>query len=347
MARIQRITPDGAGLTTEEASAVFDAMERFASYGFNKSHAAAYAAIGFHTAYLKRHHPEAFFAASMNLAIGDVKDIAVFAGQMKARGIPMLAPNVNLCDARFKAMRGRTRVGVAYGLAALRGMGVAAAESLVAERTANGRYTSFADLKARVGSTLGKKGLLALVQSGACDTLTATRADAAALAEEKAALGGQAQMSMFDAVPDLDTRTALPEWPIEEKLEREFDALGFWISAHPLDGFQRTFGPKPVGFVGDLRGRENTPRQALIAASVIDWDTKGTKSGGVMAVLTLSDPTETFEAVAFDDQWFAIRDRIKKKATLVFQMAPMEDGGDLRLMIQGVQALEQPLRKRA
>lgn len=347
MAKILSIAPDTAGLNAAEASAVFDAMERFASYGFNKSHAAAYAAIGFNTAYLKRHHPEAFFAASMNLAIADAQAIAVFAGQLKARGLPMLAPNVNLCDARFKPMRGRTRVGVAYGLAALRGMGIPAAQALVDERTANGRYTSFADLKTRVGAALGKRGLLALIQSGACDSICVSRADAAALAEEKTAAGGARQISMFDTDPELDTRTALPEWSMDEKLDREFDSLGFWLSAHPLDGFQRSFGAKPVSFVGALRGRDTTPRQALVAASVVDWDTKGTKSGGVMAILTLSDPFETFEAVAFDDAWFAIRDRIKKKATLTFQMAPTDDNGELRLMIQGVEACNVPVRKTA
>jgi DNA polymerase-3 subunit alpha len=198
-----------------------------------------------------------------------------------------------------------------------------------------------------VGTLVGKKGLLALVQAGACDSITSSRADAAALAEEKAAAGGVRQMSMFDADPTLDTRVAVEEWTTEDKLDREFDSLGFWLSGHPLDGFQRIGGRQPVTLVGALRGREDTPRQAHIAASVVDWDTKGTKSGGVMAILTLSDPFETFEAVAFDDNWFAIRDRVKKKATLTFVVSPMEDDGDLRLMVQGLAGDGLGARKRA
>lgn len=347
MARIQRITPDTPGLQPAEASEVFDHMERFASYGFNKSHAAAYAAIGFQTAYLKRHHPEAFFAASMNLAIGEIADLAVFAGEMKKRGIPLLPPMINLSQARFEPLRGRTRLGIAYGLAAVRGVGFQAAEAIVTERAAHGRFASFEDFRARIGNRIPKKAMQSLVHAGAFDKLCASRADASARAEESLAPGGAAQFSLFDVEPAFDTRPTLPEWDKATLLDKEFDALGFWLTGHPLDGFRRVDGRSPITLVGALEGRTDLPRQARIAASILDHDTRGTKSGGVMAILRLSDPHSTFEAIAFDETWANIRHLVQKKATLVFTVQPQQDDGELRLLIQGVETSTQAQRQAA
>lgn len=333
MPTIRAIHTDTPGLTAAESTAVFDHIAQFASYGFNKSHAAAYAAIGFDTAWLKRHHPESLFSAAMNLSIGDIKELAVFAGQLKARNIPILPPHVNQCGARFAPIQGNTRLGVAYGLAALRGVGLQAAQAVEDERVANGHYTSMTDFKTRVGTRIGKRAMVSLVQAGALNGLVESRCDGVALAEERAGATHANQMSLFDTAPGVDTRVALPEWDRGTLLDREFDSLGFWLSGHPLDTFRPTYGARPLGFVGALRGRETLPRQAQIVASVIDWDTRGTKSGGVMAILTLSDPNETFEAVAFDDEWIAIRSAIAKKATLVLTVQPSADGPDLRLTV--------------
>ena len=347
MARIQSITPDTQGLEPSEADHVFEHMERFASYGFNKSHAAAYAAISFQTAYLKRHHPEAFFAASMNLAIGETKDIAVFAGEMKKRDIPLLPPKVNLSNVRFEPLRGRTRLGIVYGLAAVRGVGFQAAEAIVEERTARGRFASFEDFRTRMGNRVNKKAMQSLVHAGAFDKLCASRADASARAEEQIAPGGAAQFSLFDVAPAFDTRPTLPEWDKATLLDKEFDALGFWLTGHPLDGFHRVDGRSPITFVGALEGRSDLPRQARIAASVLDHDTRGTKSGGVMAILRLCDPHTTFEAVAFDDTWTKIRSMIHKKANLVFAMQPQNEDGELRLLVQDVERLDGAHQKAA
>lgn len=345
MTTIRTIRPGPAGLKVEESSEIFDHIAQFASYGFNKSHAAAYAAVGFETAWLKRHHPEAFFAASMNLAMGDIKALAVFAGQMKARSIPIMAPHVNMCGARFHAIRGRTRLGISYGLGALRGVGLDAAAAIAQERRDNGRFSSFADFKTRMNGAVDRKAMVSLVQAGAFDGLVDSRADGVALAEERGMRASTSQMSFFEVDPDIDTREALPEWDRATLLDREFDALGFWLSGHPLEAFRRQSGSKPVTFAGALRGREDLPRQATIVASVIDWDTKGTKSGGVMGILTLSDPEGTYEALAFDDQWVAIRGLVQKKATLKLTVNPSDDGGDLRLMVVDAAPLASALRQ--
>lgn len=347
MPTIRAIHPSAAGLSAEHASEVFDHIAQFASYGFNKSHAAAYAVIGFETAALKAHHAPEFMAAAMNMAIGEVKDLAVFAGQLKARAIPILAPHVNMCAARFAPIQGKTKRGVAYALAALRGVGMAAATAIEAERTANGRFTSLADFKTRMHGQIDKKATVSLIQAGAFDGLVASRADGVALAEER---GGQVsvhQMSLFDTAPGIDTRTPLPEWSRAELLDREFDALGFWLSGHPLESFRPTRGAKPLTFVGALRGREHLPRQADIVASVVDWETKGTKSGKMMAILTLSDADETFEAVAFEEEWAGMRDLIRKKATLAFTVQPGKDGDDLRITLTGAQPYTAPGLKKA
>lgn len=346
MTTIRAIRPGAAGLSVEESSTVFDHIAQFASYGFNKSHAAAYADIGFQTAWLKRHKPEAFFAALMNMAIGEIADLATCAGQMKARGIPLMPPHINISQARFAAIQGHKRFGVTYGLAAMRGVGMAAAQAIVAERTANGRFTSFADFKARVGNSIGKKAMTALVQAGACDDIIDTRADGVALAEDRSKPAPTAQMSFFDTNPDMDTRESLEEWTREELLDREFDSLGFWLSGHPLESFRRQGGAKPLTLVGALRDREDLPRQAAIVASVVDWDIISLKSGGMMTILTLSDPFETFEAVVFEDEWATVREHVRKKATLVLNVAPKtDDSGDLRLQVQAASPYTVGLRK--
>lgn len=334
MTTIRAIHAGPAGLSVDESTAVFDHIAQFASYGFNKSHAAAYADIGFQTAWLKRHKPEALFAALMNMAIGEIKDLATCAGQMKARGIPLMPPNINVSKARFAAVQGHKRVGVTYGMAALRGVGMSAAIDIEMERDAGGRYTSFTDFKSRVGNSIGKKAMTALVQAGAFDSILDSRADGVALAEERSQPAHLSQMSFFDIDPAIDTRESLPEWERSELLNREFDSLGFWMSGHPLESFRRQGGAKPLTFVGALRDRADLPRQASIVASVVDWEMRSLKSGSMMAVMTLSDPHETFEAVVFEKEWAQVRPFVHKKATLTLTLTPKdEDGGDLRLQI--------------
>jgi DNA polymerase-3 subunit alpha len=343
--KITAISQATDGLTHEVADGIFDHMARFASYGFNKSHAAAYAAISFQTASLKAHHPECFYAASMNMAVGDIESMAIFAGELKTRKITLEIPDINTSDARFKPRLHNNKLTISYGLAAIRGVGKCA-YAIEAERTENGPFDTFEIFRDRMGGLINKKALMSLIHSGAFDEIGFSRQDCAELAQEKRTTSKN-QMSFFDDI-ELDTRTPIAEYDFLTKLSYEFDALGFWHSAHPLDGRGGDIKKKGLSSLRTLRQTTPLPKVAWLVGGVLDTDMRGTKSGGVMGIVTISDSIDVFEAVAFDETWGNISSVLKKQGLYAFQVTPSEDEGIVRLMIQKAVPLEtHQIRKRA
>lgn len=339
--KITNITPSETGLDEVVAENVFDHIARFASYGFNKSHAAAYASISFQTASLKAHHPEAFFAASMNMAIGDVESIAVFAGELKTRGIVLNAPDVNQSMVRFKPIELPTSICIAYGLSALRGVGETAAKDIIEERINGGLFTDLENFRERMGSKINKKAITSLIYAGAFDKITPSRADAIAIAENRTDVSAN-QMSFFD-MADVDTRESLPEFPLMEKLQHEFSVMGFWHSDHPLKSQASAIRSAGLTSLRGLRKNNPMPKTAWLVAGVISSDMRGTKSGGMMGIVTLSDSIDVYEAVAFDETWAAIRSTCKKGTMVALQTTIIEENGTLRLLIQKAIPLEDKL----
>lgn len=339
--KITSITPCETGLDAVTAESIFDHVNKFASYGFNKSHAAAYASISFQTASLKAHHPEAFFAASMNMAIGEVEDIAVFAGELKTRGITLLAPNINQSLARFKPIETPTGIAVAYGLSAMRGVGTTAANDIIAERVSNGLFSTLENFRERMRSKINKKALTSLIYSGAFDSIIDTRADAIAIAEGRVTQNVN-QMSFFD-MDGLDTRETIEEFPLEDKLAHEFSVLGFWHSDHPLKALAPAIRRAKLSSLRALKQNDPLPKTAWLVGGVINADMRGTKSGGMMGIVTLSDSIDVYETVAFDETWASIRGVCKKAALVAIQVTIIEDNGTYRLMIQKAVPLEEKL----
>ena len=342
--KIKTITKAKNGINKDTANEIFDHIARFASYGFNKSHAAAYASISFQTASLKAHHPESFYAASMNLAIGKVEDIAIFSGELKTRKIKLLTPDVNTSFDRFRPLKVNGTLAISYGMAALRGVGVSCSQDIVAERE-NGEFTNLENFRERMGSRVNKKALTSLIYAGAFDQMIYSRRDAIALAQDKNMISAN-QMSFFDD-PEIDTREHLEEFGIVEKLNHEFDVMGFWHSGHPLG--QQVQGIKQSGLTSlrTLRNKTKLPKVAWIVGGVINSDVRGTKSGGVMGLVTISDSIDVYEAVAFDDVWAGIRQICKKKEMVALQVVPREEGGIIRLMIQKAVPLENYVARKA
>ncbi|MFN7174110.1 MAG: DNA polymerase III subunit alpha, partial [Thermaurantiacus tibetensis] len=235
------------GVDREQAAHIFRLVEKFAGYGFNKSHAAAYALVAYQTAWLKAHHPAAFFAASLAFEIADTDKIRLLVDDMRRNGVALLPPDVNASGADFTIEDHRGVPAVRYGLGALKGVGVAAMEAMVAERDTSGPFRSLDDWAARVDPrALNRRQVEALASAGAFDRLEPRRERVFAGAEVLLAAAQTAareretgQGGLFGAGAGAEgLGVRLPEaapWTLGERLARERTAFGFFLSGHPVE----------------------------------------------------------------------------------------------------------------
>ncbi len=258
------------GLSGEKADAIFDLMEKFAGYGFNKSHAAAYALVSYQTAWLKAHYPAEFMAATISSDMDNTDKVVTFLDESRSIGIAVQPPDVNASEYMFVAIEPRT---IQYGLGAIKGVGQGACEAIVAER-AHGRYTDLADFCRRVDPTkLNRRVLEALVLSGALDALAANRAslmlqlpDAIKAAEQHLRDRQSGQNDMFgaamgNATPVLKIELpTVPEWPLEQKLQGERDTLGHYLSGHPTDPWKDELAQLSTCPLGEIADRYQPPK---------------------------------------------------------------------------------------
>ncbi len=258
------------GLTGEKADSIFDLMEKFAGYGFNKSHAAAYALVSYQTAWLKAHYPAEFMAATISADMDNTDKVVTFLNEARALQIAVQPPDVNASDYMFVAVEPTT---IQYGLGAIKGVGQGACEAIVAGR-AQGPYTDIADFCRRVDPTrLNRRVLEALILSGALDALAPTRAslmqqlpDAIKAAEQHLRDRQSGQNDMFGAtigtstaVLKIDLPTA-PEWPLEQKLQGERDTLGYYLSGHPTDPWKDELAQLSTCPLGEIVDRYQPPK---------------------------------------------------------------------------------------
>ncbi|HET6432287.1 DNA polymerase III subunit alpha [Dyella sp.] len=258
------------GLTGDKADSIFDLMEKFAGYGFNKSHAAAYALVSYQTAWLKAHYPAEFMAATISSDMDNTDKAVTFLDESRAIGITVMPPDVNASEFMFVATGSKT---IQYGLGAIKGVGQGVCEAIVAER-AHGPYTDLADFCRRVDPTkLNRRVLEALIYSGALDALAPTRAslmlqlpDAMKAAEQHLRDKQSGQNDMFGAamgaitpVVQIDLPTA-PEWPLEDMLKGERDTLGHYLSGHPTDPWKDELAQLSTCPLGEIVDRYQPPR---------------------------------------------------------------------------------------
>jgi DNA polymerase III subunit alpha len=273
------------GLAGDKADTIFDLMEKFAGYGFNKSHAAAYALVSYQTAWLKAHYPAEFMAATISSDMDNTDKAVTFLDESRALGITVQPPDVNASEYMFvavepDALSDASRRGahvIQYGLGAIKGVGQGACEAIVAER-AHGAYTDLADFCRRVDPTkLNRRVLEALILSGALDALAPNRAslmlqlpDAIKAAEQHLRDKQSGQNDMFGAATDALTPVVhinlptVPEWPLEQKLQGERDTLGHYLSGHPTDPWKDELAQLstcPLGEIGD-RYQPPKPRKS-------------------------------------------------------------------------------------
>jgi DNA polymerase-3 subunit alpha len=259
------------GLSGEKADAIFDLMEKFAGYGFNKSHAAAYALVSYQTAWLKAHYPAEFMAATISSDMDNTDKVVTFLNESRAIDLTILPPDVNASAFMFEAVEPKV---IRYGLGAIKGVGQGACEAIAEERKQGGPYKDLADFCRRVDPTkLNRRVLEALILSGALDALAPTRAslmlqlpNAIKAAEQHLRDRQSGQNDMFGAamgaaapVVQVDLPTA-PEWPLEQKLQGERDTLGHYLSGHPTDPWREELAQLSTCPLGEIADRYQPPR---------------------------------------------------------------------------------------
>jgi DNA polymerase-3 subunit alpha len=342
------------GIPKDKASNIFDTIDKFAGYGFNKSHAAAYALVAYQTAYLKANFPVEFMAASMTLDMHNTDKLAAFRSELNRLNIQIMPPDVNKSEVTFAVENGAIR----YALAAVKNVGVGAMEALVAARDKSGPFKNLTDFAGRLdGSVINKRLLENLVKCGALDSVHANRAQAfegieAILrhAQSKASDRVSKQVSLFGADDSSDKLVLpnAPDWRHMERLSQEFEAIGFYLSAHPLDAYAGTLeslGAVKAKDVPFLTAQDcATPIK--MAGTVVSKRERVGKRGNKYAFVALSDDTGTFEVMMFSEVLSASRELLDSGAPVLMVIDAQLEDEKVRLLASRVDSLEKVLAGR-
>jgi len=342
------------GVEEAKASHIFDLVDKFAGYAFNKSHAAAYGLISYQTAWLKANYPVEFMAASMSFDLANTDKLAVFRQEIDRLGIELLPPDINRSEAAFSVefKPGDTKGAVRYALAAVKGVGQAAMEALVADREANGPFRDIGDFARRVDPKQVNKRLLEqLVRAGAFDSLEPNRARVFAAIElvlaeanAEAEARSSSQSNLFGGIaerPKLKT-ASVSDWPLAQRLQSEFDSIGFYLSAHPLDSYAVALKRLGVVRAVDLpqRLRIGGAGRVKLAGSVIGKQERMSAKGNRFAFAQCSDASGVFEVTIFSETLAVARDLLGSgKPLLISADARLEDNA-VKLLAQSIQLLD-------
>jgi DNA polymerase-3 subunit alpha len=336
----------------KQANDIFDLLEKFAGYGFNKSHAAAYAIVAYQTAYLKANYPVEFFCAMMTNDMADTAKLAQYIAEARNFSIEVLGPDVNESSVYFAPAADRSRPaardefadssasksaasqprlpGIRFGLAAIKGVGEVAVETILKARNEGGKFTSLSDLCERVdGRTVNRKILEALIKSGACDAFGQTRATLFAQIERTLARAAsilsdkqKGQSSLFgtleeEAPPMPEAISNLPEWPQHELLAHEKELLGFYVTGHPLTPFApilEKYTLTNTAQLAELSNRSLTRIGGLIAA-VQNGVSK--KSGKPYSMVTLEDLEGSVQILCMNENYEKYRELLKPNRAIL------------------------------
>lgn len=350
---------DGAkekGVDKAKSSSIFDLVQKFAGYGFNKSHAAAYAYIAYQTAWLKANHAAEFLAASMSLDRANTDKLAVFLKEARRTGVKILPPHVNHSEADFSVKDGA----IVYAMSAIKNVGEAAMAHIADVRKAGGPFENVMDFAERVDlKAVGKRAIENLARAGAFDGLCASRAQAfkaadllirfsAQINEEKNS--DQGGLFALDSAPALE-RPRLPEgdeWVPHDKLDEERGALGFYFSGHPLDEYEKEL--KRLNTVPYVEAAEmgKAGRAAVQMAGVVRTvRVRRSKTGKPFAWIEVSDPTGEYEVTAFSETLNAARDMLEPGVLLLISATVEDRDGEARFTVEGLRSLEAAAAKAA
>ncbi|HET8711838.1 MAG TPA: DNA polymerase III subunit alpha [Spongiibacteraceae bacterium] len=353
MAKQRAVFVDGAtkhGFSEELSSNIFDLMEKFAGYGFNKSHSAAYALVSYQTAWLKTHYPAPFMAAVMSSEMQNTDKIVVFIEECRAMKLVLKLPDINVGEYMFTV---NERNEIIYGLGAIKGLGEGPIENIIAARNSGGPFKNLFDFCARTDARkVNKRALEALIRAGAFDQLGTDRAilmasmqDAVQAAEQAASNQDSGMLDLFgDVVPApesgdvyADFRQTRP-WSTKQRLEGEKETLGLYVTGHPIDDYEaelREFVPNRIVDLKADKGDQS------IAGLVVSLRTMKNKRGDNMAFVLLDDRSARIEVTLFADAYNEHREKIVKDALLVIegQVSVDDYSGGLKMRGKNVRTL--------
>ena len=331
------------GISKEVAAGIFLKIEPFAEYGFNKSHAAAYAIISYQTAFLKTYYPKEFIAASMTMDISNQNKLSEFYEELKRLNVEIIRPDINECFADFR----NDDTKFYYALGGIKAVGYEAISNIVQERNKNGKYKSINDFIKRVNpKDINKLQLEGLVKAGAFDNLIKNR------------------QSLFNSIPNLITKSknifenksanqidlfsdeineeeslisSIEDWKFEERLSKEFESVGFFISDHPLNQFKEIFNDYKIMSYQDFDNGEN--KNANIAATLLKIQERKTAKGTPYAVLKLTDLSSVFELFIFSDVLEINREILKEGNSLILTLVKSTSDEENRFRRTNVQKI--------
>ena len=325
MAQQRDIFVNGAvnnGLDQDKATELFSLMEKFAGYGFNKSHAAAYALIAFQTAYLKAHYPAEFMAACLSADMDDTDKVQIFVEDSIANGLKILPPDINLSDYRFIPVDKKT---IRFGLGAIKGTGESAVNSIIAVREQTGPFTDLFDFCNRVDRRIANRRVMeSLIRVGAFDTLNSNRASLLASvglaiesAEQMSRAASQAYLfGELDGQSHLQSQLVNAEpWPEREKLYQEKIGLGYYFSGHPFD----TYAPELKRFIRTRLDQLHPQREPQLLAGIIHSIRVQMTRRGKMGVINLEDGKSRVEVIVFNELFDANRGWLKEDQLLIVE----------------------------
>jgi DNA polymerase III subunit alpha len=344
----------GNGVDRARAEYIFELVAKFAGYGFNKSHAAAYALIAYQTAYLKANHPTEFIAASMTLDMGNADKLNGFAQEARRLGLRIEPPSVNHSEVGFVPSDGAIR----YSLAAVKNVGRHAVEHLCEERAARGPFRDVSDFARRINPRLlNKRALETMAASGAFDELGIDRATALANVDRLIAAGNRSietsaegQEDLFSGAthvpPPIELRPAKPFVPTD-RLSLEFEAIGFFLTGHPLDDYKDVLDALGAETWVEFAAKARTRRVVgTLAGTVLHARERKGKTGNAYAFVAFSDATGQFEAVIFSELLAASRALLEPGGAVLLDVEAEADGEAVKVRVQRLVSLDKAAEAR-
>jgi DNA polymerase-3 subunit alpha len=338
------------GVKERQAASIFDLIAKFAEYGFNKSHAAAYALIAYQTAYLKANYPVEFIAASMTYDMHNTDKLAIFREDAVQYGIDLMQPDINKSEVLFAVEEGK----IFYALAAIRNVGVQAMEAVVEERRTNGPYKDILDFIERVPvEAINSRALEHLIKAGAFDKLHPNRNELFSNLDRIMAYGASCQRdkdsqqeSLFGAIggdgihkPPL---APADDWSALERLDNEFAAIGFYLSAHPLEGYRNALDAMHIMPSSMFAEKLDTRFREIKVAGIVTGRKFKVSDKGRFAFIQMSDLGGVFEVSVFNEGLLTQqRDNLENGKILLMQVDAKCDDGGVRLIAQKISLFDE------
>lgn len=329
----------------EESERIFNLIDHFAGYGFNRSHSASYGVITYQTAWLKAHFRADLMAAAMTLEAANREKLSSYIIDCKQADIPVLRPDINRSIDRFSVEehpRNIAQFAIRYGLASIKGVAGQALEKILSERSESGEYKTLEEFIKR--TQCNRRTLVALICAGAMDEIVSSRFSAIESVRGKEKDNKEAPLSLWKGEEEEEAEEPIAAWSFEERLKQEHTVLGCWITAHPLDRFKDIESRMKTQETTDVPGLKRG-QSALIAGTIVDVHRKKSRRGDEMAFFTISDRQGNCRVVIPDTYYGQYKRSIKKGKCVIIRGTKDRDGHEGTLRIHSVQTMETKRRQ--